>query len=237
MMQAVLLIVNLIIFLCGSAVLGGGIYMQVEMSSYLDFVSNQAVGSAIVLIVVGAVIALVSFMGCCGACTNNSCLMKSYAAILCVLLIAEIGTAVAIYVFKGEAKDIISKGMSETQVNYGQDQFKTSTQSWDTIQNTFECCGVNGFKDWSKATTLSSTQSVPDACCKDYVEACGEGQAAKSQPDSIYTEGCLEKFVNEIEGHASLAAGVGIGIGVIQLITVIVACYVGKKMGYDAEFS
>jgi len=240
MLQGVLLVVNLIIFVCGVAVLGGGIYMQVEMSKYLDFLDNQAVSTAIVLIIIGALIALVAFLGCCGSCTSNACLMKTYGALLIILLIAEIGTAVAIYVFKGDVKDLVNTNMKSTLKNYGKEDFPAPTESWNLLQHNFKCCGVTKFGDWLDAEELKIKNSVPDSCCRSETVGCGEGLADKTTTqveDKIYTNGCLSTFEDEIEGNVGIAAGIGVGIAVIQLITIIAAFCVGKKMDMESEFS
>jgi len=237
LLQGILFVVNLLIFVCGAAVLGGGIYMEVEMSKYLDFLDNQAVSTAIVLIVIGALIAVVSFVGCCGAVTNNACLMKTYGAFLCILLIAEIGTAIAIFVLKNDVLDLAKDGMSKTQKTYGQDDFKAPTESWDLVQSEFKCCGVSSYADWTAATKLSK-DSLPDSCCIKETESCGSGILAKPDFKSqIHTEGCLDKFVDEVKSHAGIAAGIGIGIGVIQLITIITAICLGKRMDYESHFA
>jgi len=236
MLQGLLLVVNLIIFGCGVAVLGGGIYMQVEMSNYLMFLDNQAVSTATVLIVIGALITLVSFLGCCGSFTSNGCLMKTYGVLLVILLIAEIGTAIAIYVFKGDIKDIINQGMGEARINYGEDKFPAQTESWDLVQENFHCCGISGYEDWKNVTSLEPNNAVPDSCCIKVEKTCGYKQLPKAN-DKIYQTGCLDKFEKEINDHAGIAAGIGVGIFVIQLITIIAAFCLGKRMDYESEFA
>jgi len=229
---AALLVTNLVFLLCGLALMGGGIYMQVEMSDYLDFLGDQAVSTAIVMIVLGALLALITFLGCCGACTRNKCMMQTYGAILLLLLIAEIGTAVAIYVYRGDVQDLAHKGMTDTQKNYLNADQPASKTSWDALQRDFECCGVDDYKKWSTVVEPQKSNWVPDSCCKEEKENCGQDY----REANIYTDGCLSKFVDSIESEAGVAAGIGIGIGVFQLITVILACVLGKKMG-DNEFA
>jgi len=239
--QAILLVVNLVIFLCGVTVLGGGIYMEVNMSKYLDFLENQAVTSSIVFIIIGAMIALVSFLGCCGACTGNACLMKTYGGILCILLIAEIGTAVAIYVFKGDIKDLLDTNLNKTLKTYGQEDFKAPTATWDSIQADFKCCGVTQFADWKESPEMQKDNSVPASCCiKVDDPGCGKGLAVKTKEqvkDTIYTEGCLNTVETTLNDNVGVAAGIGAAIGVIQLVTIIAAFCVGKKMDMESDFS
>jgi len=236
MTQGLLLVVNLIIFVCGVAVLGGGIYLETQMSKYLDFFDGQGVSTSIVFIVIGALIALVSFLGCCGACTSNACLMKTYGAILCILLIAEIGTAVAIYVFKGDVKDLLTKNMDKTLKDFGKPDFKAPTDSWNALQGEFKCCGVKDYMDWTDSEVLKKTESVPDSCCKTISEGCGNGKT-KSGADvkDIYTNGCFSTFEETINSNVGIAAGIGAAIAVIQLVTIIAAFCVGKKN--EEEFS
>jgi len=230
----VLLVTNLVFLLCGLALMGGGIYMQVEMADYLDFLGDQAVSTAIVMIVLGALLALITFLGCCGACTRNKCMMQTYGAILLLLLIAEIGTAIAIYVYKGDVQQLANDGMTKTQSNYLNPDQPASKTSWDALQQDFKCCGVSDYKKWSDVVEGKSYW-VPDSCCKTQSTNCGQGTGGNWAQD-IYTDGCLTKFVDAIESEAGIAAGIGIGIGVFQLITVILACCLGKKMG-DNEFA
>jgi len=236
MLQGLLLVVNLIIFGSGVAVLGGGIYMQLEMSTYLNFLEDQAVSTAIVLIVIGALIALVSFLGCCGSFTSNSCLMKTYGALLVILLIAEIGTAIAVYVFKSDINEVAKKGMAETMDNYGKQEFEAATKTWDGIQQTLQCCGISaGPKDWEQVN-FKVPDSVPDSCCIKVTPTCGNSKAV-TPDDNIYQDGCLDKFETQINDHAGIAAGIGVGIAVVQLITIIAAFCLGKRMDYESEFA
>ena len=61
---------------------------------------NAYISSAIVLIVLGAIIMIVAFFGCCGACTENACMMYTYGTLLALILIALIGVTVTIVVYK-----------------------------------------------------------------------------------------------------------------------------------------
>ena len=70
MLKYIVFLCNFIFFLTGAAVLGIGIYVQVEFTEYYDFLSEKYLGSGIILMVVGGVILIVAFFGCCGACTG-----------------------------------------------------------------------------------------------------------------------------------------------------------------------
>ena len=71
MLKYIVFLCNFIFFLTGAAILGIGIYVQVEFTEYYDFLSEKYLGSGIILMVVGGVILIVAFFGCCGACTGT----------------------------------------------------------------------------------------------------------------------------------------------------------------------
>ena len=213
--------------------------MQKNLSDYDEFVSDQVVGTAIVLIVIGAFMATVTFLGCCGILSGNSCMVKTYATLVGLFLAAELGTAVAIYVYKGDIDDIISDGMKKTIAHYNQPEFKVATRTWDQAQSNFTCCGVDSYTDWLNVKTLKDTKSVPDSCCLTYAKDCGKGVAAFDETKAkktINTDGCYTSFVDLIKDHINVAAGIGVAIGVFQLITVIASCCLGRKMDHEGDY-
>jgi len=63
--------------LFGAALVGLGIYVQVQLKDYLDFFSSDVNGPAILLIVVGTITFVVAFFGCCGAFKENYCMVMT----------------------------------------------------------------------------------------------------------------------------------------------------------------
>ena len=70
MLKYIVFLCNFVFFLTGCAVLGVGIYVQLVMKDYYDFLEERYLGSAIILMTTGGVILIVAFFGCCGACTG-----------------------------------------------------------------------------------------------------------------------------------------------------------------------
>ncbi len=72
-----------------------------------------------------------------------------------------------------------------------------TTDPWKRIQLTFECCGVDSFKDWAKLHLVSAPRShfkpnVPDSCCISIKEGCGSNVFKnQSKQDNIHKLGCL----------------------------------------------
>ena len=96
----VIFLFNFVVFLCSVALIGIGAYIQVQMNKYLDFLGDTYLNTSVILIIIGGVMLLISFFGCCGACTENPCMMYTYGTLLALILIALIGVTVTIVVFK-----------------------------------------------------------------------------------------------------------------------------------------
>ena len=94
-------------------------------------------------------------MGCCGAIKENKCMLYTYSTLLVLILLVEVGVGIAAFVLKGDLKNIVTTHMKEG-IKSGND-----TSSWDRVQETFKCCGVEGKEDWKDAG-----KQIPDSCCE-----------------------------------------------------------------------
>lgn len=228
----VVFLFNFVFFMTSIALIAIGAYIQIHMKQYLDFLSNTYLNTSIILIIIGGVMLVVTFFGCCGACTENPCMMYTYGTMLALILLSLVGVAITIYVFKDDVKEVIQKGMGDGMKNYKQESFEGVTETWDIIQADFKCCGVQTFKDWI-ATPYGSGQDVPDTCCRLISDGCGKGQGAKSEAEAtvtIYTKGCFAAFEDEINGNVAAAAGVGVGVAVLLFLGVLIACCVARNL-------
>ncbi len=90
LLNKLLCIFNFFFFLTGIALIAMGTYIHLEMSDYLDYFDDQYLNATILFIILGAIIVVVSFFGCCGACTENSCMMFTFAFLLSIIVIVEV---------------------------------------------------------------------------------------------------------------------------------------------------
>ncbi|KAG8452433.1 hypothetical protein GDO86_004291 [Hymenochirus boettgeri] len=63
---------------CGIALIALGIYVQIQLNHTLIMKNAASSGAPIVIIAVGVVIFLISFLGCCGALKENYCMVTTY---------------------------------------------------------------------------------------------------------------------------------------------------------------
>ena len=100
MLRYIVFLINFVFFLASVALIAIGAYINFHMRKYLDFLDSQYLNTSIVLIIIGAIILIVAFFGCCGACTENACMMYTYGTLMALILISLIGVAITIVVFK-----------------------------------------------------------------------------------------------------------------------------------------
>lgn len=225
----VIFLFNFVVFLCSVALIGIGAYIQVQMKQYLDFLGDTYLNTSVILIIIGGVMLLISFFGCCGACTENPCMVYTYAAMMTLILLSMIGVAITIYIYKDDVNAVITDGMKKGQENYDKPEFKGVTEAWNIVQHELKCCGVVNYKDWNS----TDFGKVPEFCCINNVPNCAVGviDMPESQAkDVIYTTGCLALFETTIKENVGAAAGAGVGLIVLLFIGILVSCCVAKKI-------
>jgi hypothetical protein len=156
--------------------------------------------------------------------------MYTFGSLVALILIVEIGCTVTIFMFKDDVWTAVNGQLIEGLVKYGNEDNKGMTDSWDKLQSEMKCCGVKDYTDWSQVDTFNNSSSVPDSCCtaENIGEDCGNGQL--NDATQIYTAGCLTKLGTVIKENLIIVGVAGAGIVVLQLIGVIVACCLGRRM-------
>jgi len=229
---------NFVFFLTGAALIGLGSYMQIHMKNYFDFLGDTGfVNTSIFIIIIGVIVALISFFGCCGACTKNPCMMHTFGSFMLLIILIEIGLGVTVYFYQDQTEAAILNSMKEGMKNYQPEnmEYQGVVKAWDNLQQGYKCCGIKEYMDWKNATQFSKGKDVPDSCCKIDVQGCGANMLEGGKTANIYTTGCVSNFYEDLTENAALAMGIGAGLGVIQLLTCIVAFALGCRMQKKVE--
>jgi CD63 antigen len=217
---------NLLFFLAGLGLIIAGAIVQTKLSTYFDFFGSSVSAAAILLMVVGGIIFIIGFFGCCGAYKENYCMTMTFAVLLGVVFILEIAAGIAAYVMRDQVHDLVDTKMTEAMKNYQDDGFEGVTKAWDTLQHDFKCCGVKNATDWK---TSGGLNVVPDSCCLKEIEGCAK------DGDKTYTNGCLDVFVSWVKDNIFVIGGVGIGLAVVQVFGVMLACCLARSIRKEYE--
>lgn len=214
-----LFIFNFIFLITGIALISVGAYVHSQFTHYFDFVGGSSLSAPILLIVVGSIISVVAFFGCCGACKENYCMIITFSVFLTIIFFLELGGGIAAYIYRGQLSDIITKSMNEGMANYNKTEYKGVTKTWDVVQNDFDCCGVTQYSDWEKTEAFKVHKLYPSSCCiKGDTPGCGKAK------EDVHHKGCFKGFLAMAESKAVIVGGVGIGIAVVQVMGIVFAC-------------
>ncbi|XP_053564066.1 CD63 antigen, partial [Bombina bombina] len=215
--------------LCGIALIGLGIYLQIQLNSTIVIKNVASSGAPIVIIAVGVIIFFISFFGCCGAVKENYCMVTTFAVLLVLIFLVEIAAAIAGYVFKDQVRTAFDQSFRDGMKDYN--KTKEAADGIDTLQRDFKCCGANSSTDWKSYSIFNGTTNVPDSCCKNITLGCG-----KNPKDAdIYTKGCVEGVQAWIKNNVAIVAGVALGIAFFELLGIIFSCCLmkGIRSGYE----
>jgi len=180
-------------------------------------------------------VALVGFLGCCGAMKGNICMLRLFAVILILLFILEIAGGITGYVYRGELKDGFKDGLEKSLQDYNENgEVKTAV---DEMQTFFQCCGNNGFDDWfntdwEHSEAAGGNYSVPESCCKHTSSGCKHtnlqflsknGTEAYDTAD-INTKGCYNGLLDYFQSKLAIIGSTALGVAFFQLIGIVFSC-------------
>lgn len=181
---------NAVILVAGCALVGFGIYTRTSSASVTKFSSvlgsNLLPTISLVLIITGAVIIFLSFLGCCGAIKEVKCMLLMFFFLLLLLFLAFLVGGILFYAFRDKIEDTaLNQLRRQVLDSYGREGEESVTDAWDSMQKVFKCCGVSGNVNSSDSWAIYKLSSrwfqmqteltprpkkfeyVPVSCCVD----------------------------------------------------------------------
>lgn len=220
-------IFNLIVFVAGIAMIILGSVIQAEFSGYYGFFGNDVNSAAVFIIVIGIIIVIISFFGCCGAYRESHWMLITFSVLLSIVFVLEIAAAITALVLDSELQGFVNNSMMRTLTDYGVNE----SADWDQMQSSMECCGVNSYLDWAENPEYNKENTVPDSCCIDDSSRNCAGKVLKTNDTSnIYTEGCATKMTEWIEENMELVIGISAALAVLQIVGVVLACVLASAI-------
>nr|XP_010587493.1 tetraspanin-15 isoform X4 [Loxodonta africana] len=115
-----LIIYSTVFWLIGALVLSVGIYAEVERQKYKTL-ESAFLAPAIILILLGVVMFIVSFIGVLASLRDNLCLLQSFMYILGICLIMELIGGVVALIFRNQTIDFLNDNIRRGIENYYDD--------------------------------------------------------------------------------------------------------------------
>lgn len=226
---------NFIIWVCGIAVLGVGIYSRIKLGNFDSILDDSTIPSAANLFIAsGCFVMVLGFLGCCGAWKENKCLLVSYAIALILIFVLEIAAGIYAYVKIDDVKASLKKGLSkavQTTYNTGSTADKAVREAVDWFQENVECCGSGAPSDWTTSVwekSENTTRKFPDSCCQTVKTGC-----ALNSNVTHWTKGCYEQGEKYVKDHMAQIGGVGVGIAFIQILGIVFAILLCRSLDYE----
>ena len=208
---------NLMLFIGGALLLGFGVAaLTGDNSAFSGIISASLYqGTAILIIVAGSFVVLVSFFGCCGAFRDSRWMLATFFCLVFIMFILTMAAAITGFVFGGDAiTTTLKDAMYNSLENYKEGD-SAAVSAWDTVQQDFECCGVYGPRDYGLAV-----DDAPDSCYKDM----------DRNPVNKFYGGCFDQTLAFIEANSSLLGGIALGVSLFLLIAMICACFLMRTV-------
>jgi len=119
------------------------------------------------VIVLGFLIFLIAFLGCCGALVESHCILLTFGIIVTVILALELTIAGLAFAFKADLRNAASRELREAVTRYNwTDPDSRYSKVIDHMQATMRCCGFNSTADWAELNPNPQDPTLlPDSCC------------------------------------------------------------------------
>ncbi|XP_009672505.1 tetraspanin-1 [Struthio camelus] len=222
--KVMMVLFNLTIFLGGAALLGVGIWVTVDGKSFFDVFGAlstsvlQVVNVSYFLIVIGAILLVIGFLGCYGAQKESKCLLMIFFTVVLIIFIAEVAAAVVTLVYTGIAETLLTATVTPLlKRKFGEEP--SLTQIWNVTMTELHCCGLNNYTDLTGSPWLEKYKTYPVPCCAGQ-QPCTEGTAELRN-----VSGCFEQILTGIKKNAGVVGGVAAGIAALEIASMTVAMY------------
>lgn len=231
-------IFNLLFWVSGIGLIIAGAVAQTAYKPYLPFLDSTYVSAPVLLIVVGAVVTIVAFFGCCGSSKESYGLLMTFAVLLGIIFAVELAGGIVGYIERGRVASYVEHRIQANFNNYNE---TTDAAVWNNMQKDLKCCGMCSYIDWPN----NHSATVPQACCKVSNPDCDRNDTAlgncslRASPDicPIYTQGCAPVLQQRMEDNIAVIGGVGIGIAFIQLIGIAMSCFLALRIRKGYTYS
>lgn len=232
-----LFIFNFLFWIISLVMVSIGVYarMMKHAEAALAYLS---VDPAIMLMVVGVLMFIITFCGCVGSLRENICLLQTFCICLTVIFLLQLAAGILGFIFSDKARSKVTDVIDRAIVHYRDD---IDLQNLiDFGQREFGCCGGVTYIDWSQNMYFSCNDnnpsrescSVPFSCCITSKEKvvintmCGQGMQKLEYVEAgnyIHTNGCIDKLVNWIHSNLFLLGGIALGLAIPQLVGILLS--------------
>lgn len=221
MVKYILFFFNLAILVIGILLITFGAIMLGNMGDSFSSLTDNYVNPdilPILIIVLGCIVFLISFCGCCGAIKENTCCIYMYSVFMFILFCLQVALVVWVFVqreqFLNAMSDLVGSAWDRSGPNF--------TYPMDGVQIAFKCCGRDGPGDWP-------TGFIPQSCCG-VVNTSGVATLDSCPTTQAYTDGCQQAFRSFWASNTDIIRWAGIAVALVELLAFTFACCLANSI-------
>ncbi|XP_073946443.1 23 kDa integral membrane protein-like [Choristoneura fumiferana] len=199
LVKYILFFANLFFALSGLALLGIGVAVQLKISIVTDIIDGFYEFGPIASMVVGSVVFLIAFLGCCGAIRESNCMLVTYSIFMIVLMILKVALGTVVFVNADSLVSSVKAEFNRTFVDH--------LDNFHKIETSLRCCGPDGPISYGM-----NVFTLPPSCCDEGVTLC--------QPLSAHP-GCNSRAEDFITTFATAIGVVCIVVAALELVAVV----------------
>ncbi|XP_037378314.1 CD82 antigen [Talpa occidentalis] len=242
-----LFLFNLLFFILGAVILGFGVWILADKSSFVAILQSSRslnVG-AYIFIGVGSVTMFMGFLGCVGAVREVRCLLGLYFTFLLLILIAQVAAGTIFYFSMGKLKEEMGNIVTELIREYRDGHEDSLQETWDYVQARGSCCGWDSFMNWTENAELMNRTDItfPCSCEKKnnndslsvttgFCVVSSSGGSSGNDPSRwpVYKEGCMKKVQEWLQNNLGIILGVCVGVALIELLGMLLSICLCRRI-------
>lgn len=253
---------NFILFIMGSLSVAVGLWVHYDKKSFSDFLTkidhssirfeglsaftheDALTDAYLLLIISGAIICIVSFLGCCGVCQSSTCMLTLYGCFILLFLAMQIAAGCLAFFYEQKVSQQIKGFLKSTIADYNESPTSpanSTTLMWNYLMAQLSCCGVDDYTDFMLSPKWNASGlTVPKACCSlgpnkfEFLPLDPNCMYKPTEVNSYYRKGCYEIVSNWVMTNSELVLYVGIGLATFQLLLMVMAfCLSKTESKYD----
>uniref|UniRef100_A0A1B6LIB3 Tetraspanin n=1 Tax=Graphocephala atropunctata TaxID=36148 RepID=A0A1B6LIB3_9HEMI len=249
--------VNLVFWITGLTIIVLSIWMLTDPTFYMSMAQDESsyYTGVYLFLIVGTLMFIVGFLGCCGAIKESQCMLVLFFCLLLIILVAEISAGAWAYSNSEQLEQLVQESVKNTvQKEYS--VIDSRTQTFDAIQQGLGCCGANGPADWATSKFNKADQQglnlavtsplilhkLPASCCTlpEGSDECENLKTAIGMPvnKDIYPQGCTDKLQDTLRDYMSTIVGIGVAVAIAQCLglsfSLVLCCAIQQRDRYKA---
>ncbi|CAK1582250.1 unnamed protein product [Parnassius mnemosyne] len=228
----VLFFFNLVVALFGLAIVGIGVAVLLNWTVLKEELHSQLNVAPWVFIVIGAVMFIIAFFGCCGAIRESHCMVVTYAIFLLVIIIVQVVMAVLMFTYGETMKEALVKTVNGVFDKRSSDPAANAV--FNNIQEQLECCGKNSPADYG---VIGVVTDLPESCCTRATGVVGKilSKCTIADANSI---GCGPQIASLYEKWNKTIASIAIGVACIEVVGALFAlCLANSIRNMDRRYA